>query len=235
MNSTQPHRQPKLLLFDIDGTLILSGGAGGAALNRACEELLGIRNAMAAVNPGGMTDGAIVRRIITSFLARSPEPGEIECILRRYLAHLPHTLGASTRFHLLPGFPELLDTLRERPDILLGLGTGNLSEGARIKLEFAGLFHYFRFGGFGSDAEDRAELLRRGIERGKALSRQPVAPEHIFVIGDTALDVESGRRAGVRTVAVATGSTSRQELARHRPDYLFDSFADAKPFLALMV
>ncbi|MBI3090950.1 MAG: HAD hydrolase-like protein [Candidatus Tectomicrobia bacterium] len=228
------HRQPKLLLFDIDGTLILSGGAGGAALNRACEEILGVQNAMAAVNPGGMTDGAIVRRIITTVLGRPPEDGEIECILRRYLEHLPRSLDGSTRFRLLPGFPRLLDALGERPDIVLGLGTGNLAEGARIKLEFAGLFHYFRFGGFGSDAEDRAELLRRGIERGKALSPQPVAPEHIFVIGDTPHDVESGRRAGARTVAVATGSTSRQELARHQPDYLFDSFADAKPFMELM-
>lgn len=231
---TTNHSQPKVLLFDIDGTLILSGGAGRQALDQACLELLGIEDAMAHVKPGGMTDPAIVRQIYLRRLGRPPTQEDLETVLARYLECLPAALHASAKFQIMPGIPQLLGMLHERPDVLMGLGTGNHEQGARLKLDYAGLFSYFQFGGFGSDAEDRSELLRRGIERGVALSERPVPPENIFVIGDTVLDVLSGRKAGARTIAVATGMTERSELEASSPDHLFEDFADPRSLLALI-
>src|SRR5471032_2412354 len=143
----------KLLLFDLDWTLIYTGGAGVRALNIAFEKLFRIPQAMKQVSPDGKTDPAICREMIRVHLGRPPEDGEIEKLCRGYLDRLAQEIPEGPGYRILPGIPELLQILSARTDLLMGLGTGNLEEGARIKLARADLMKYFKFGGFGSDAE----------------------------------------------------------------------------------
>ena len=142
----------------------------------------------------------------------------------------------SATYRVLPGVPELLTLLAARGDCLLGLGTGNIETGARIKLARADLNRFFAFGGFGSDAEDRTEVLRRGVARGEAwrAGRAADGPAQVVVIGDTHLDVESGRALGARTVAVATGGESTAALAEAGPDLLLADLTDPQAFLRIL-
>lgn len=222
MNSTH------LILFDVDGTLLLSGGAGARALNIAFERIYGIPNAMRHVHPHGKTDELIVQEMFRSHLERCGSESEVKVLLERYLEILPITVRDSTNFHLMPGIPGLLSYLRSRKDVFMGLGTGNIEEGARIKLSRGGLNRFFSFGGFGSDSGDRAELLEAGFQRGEEIIQKKSPRKSIvrWVIGDTWRDVSAGRACGAKTIAVATGGDSLYELASASPDFLFATLED---------
>jgi phosphoglycolate phosphatase-like HAD superfamily hydrolase len=203
----------KLLLFDIDQTLVNTGGAGLRALDRACQKLFRIDHAMEGISPHGKTDPAIVREILRVRLGRSsPANAEIEVILESYLSFLKDEVRISSMYRILPGIVHLLDELVVQESILLGLATGNIELGGRIKLDRAGLNRYFEFGGFGSDSEDRTELVRSAAQKAADKNGGAVSPEDTFVIGDTPLDIEAGKRAGFKTVGVATGTYSVDQL-----------------------
>ena len=203
----------KLLLFDVDMTLISTGGAGLRALNRACQKILEIDDAMDGITPSGKTDPSIVREILAS---RCPDRSSADCfgsIIDLYLTFLRDEVEKTTVYRVLPGILSVLEEMSARTDVLLGLATGNVEPGARIKLERGNLNRYFSFGGFGSDSENRTELVRRAAELAGRQNGSKIAPENVFVIGDTPLDVAAGREAGFHTVGVATGKYTFDELA----------------------
>ncbi len=203
----------KLLLFDIDQTLVNTGGAGIHALDRACKKLLAIDNAMDGIRPHGKTDPAIAREILRVRLgATSDVEAQIQSILEAYLSFLEEEVQTSAKYRVLPGIVSLLDEIAARPDMILGLATGNIELGARIKLERGKLNRYFALGGFGSDAEDRTELVRKAAEKAAHNNGSSFLASDVFVIGDTPLDVDAGKRAGFKTVGVATGSYSVDQL-----------------------
>jgi phosphoglycolate phosphatase len=224
----------KLLLFDIDGTLILTGGAGIRAMNRAFQQVTGFGNAMDGIRPHGKTDPGIVREV---FVARGDESHSSDVVVRildSYVGFLAEEVRSTKTYRVLPGILSFLDSFKDNPNLLLGLATGNVERGARIKLEPGNLNSYFKFGGFGSDAENRAELVRHGAEDGMRHSGQRIAPEDVFVIGDTPLDVRAGREAGFRTVAVATSDWSREQLMATQADLVMSDFEqDCDAFLRL--
>lgn len=223
-----------LLLFDVDGTLVLTGGAGIRAFNLAFEQLYGLQGAMEGVRAGGKTDPAIVREIFRTKLRRQATPEEVEALTKSYLQLLPEAVERSEGFRLMPGIPRLLELLAARSDVLLGLGTGNFEQAARIKLERAGLNRYFPFGGFGSDSEDRVQLVRIAIDRGRALLPSRPRDATVYVIGDTHHDIDCGRRNRAVTVAVATGSMSAVQLQAYEPDHLFPDLSIPEAFLRLL-
>jgi phosphoglycolate phosphatase-like HAD superfamily hydrolase len=201
----------KLLLFDVDQTLISTGGAGIRALNRAFQKVYALENVMDAITPGGKTDPGIVREI---FEARGSngDAGSMERILESYLVYLREEVDCCS-YQILPGISSALDFLSRRSDVLMGLATGNVEPGARVKLQRGDLNRYFKFGGFGSDYEDRTALVRHGAELGFRLCTQRIASEDVFVIGDTPRDIFAGREAGFTTIGVATGKFTVAELA----------------------
>ena len=216
----------KMLLFDVDLTLVNTGGAGIRALNQATEEVLGIPEVMASVTPHGKTDPAIVREIFTH---KGPSNNQVlqhvtEDILDKYLIYLEREVLESDHYRVLPGILRLLEDVSAREDVRLGLATGNLERGARIKLERGGLNPYFEFGGFGSDAEDRTEVVLTAARRGNLGSGVDVARDDTFVIGDTPKDIEAGKQAGFQTVGVATGSYSVDALAATGADVVIEDF-----------
>lgn len=200
-----------LFLFDLDGTLVLSGGAGARALNRAFFRECGLEEALASarVSPAGMTDTTIVSEVIRIHFGREPRDGEVAQILRVYLSYLPREVVGSKRFRLMPGVPEVIDRLIAA-DHDVGLATGNLREGARIKLTHAGIWERFPFGGFADDSDDRPTLVRIAAAR----APRPAAANDTWIVGDTPRDVAAALASGFRSLAVATGPHCVDELRR---------------------
>ena len=216
----------KLFLFDVDLTLVNTGGAGIRALNQATEEVLGVPEAMAAITPHGKTDPAIVREIFAqSYHDYSHTFKHFkEEILEKYLMYLQREVRDSDSYRVLPGILSLLTEVSARDDIRLGLATGNLEQGARIKLERGDLNPYFAFGGFGSDAEDRREVVLQAAQQGNLSSGRGVSGADIYVIGDTPKDIEAGKQAGFQTVGVATGNYSVEALQATEADIVIEDF-----------
>lgn len=202
----------RLLLFDVDQTLIHTGGAGIRALNRAFHKVLLIENAMDGVSPHGKTDPWIVREVLSKRMDTAPADGLIDSILDEYVGFLEEEVQRSPNYRVLPGILEILEEMARRSNVLMGLATGNVEAGARIKLSRGALNRYFPFGGFGSDAEDRVSVVRKAVEVAKLQSDEELRPEDVFVIGDTPRDVEAGREAGFQTVAVASGGYTAEQL-----------------------
>jgi phosphoglycolate phosphatase-like HAD superfamily hydrolase len=205
-----------LYLFDLDGTLMMSDGAGGRAFARACQELLGIEDALASVVLHGNTDPLILDEACRAKLGRAPTPREQSEVLARYLEHLGGELARST-VTVLPGVADLLGRL-ERRGAQIGLATGNVEGGARLKLSAAGLWERFPFGGFGSDHHERGELVRVAIARAEQRAGRAIPRDEIRLIGDTPRDVAAARSAGVRAIAVATGMHDVPTLERAGAD-----------------
>ena len=211
----------KLLLFDIDGTLLLTNGAGTRAANRAFEKIYGIKNAMNRIDAAGKTDPIILKEIFMNELNRDFSKEEAQELYKHYVPFLEEETRKS-EITVMPGVIKLLENLTPRKDMVIGVATGNIEEGAWIKLRSAGLDNHFKFGGFGSDSHSREQLILKALDRAKNHIAHPSHFEKIFVIGDTPYDINHGRAAGAVTVGVATGSYSREELEEHSPDHLFD-------------
>lgn len=212
-----------VVLFDIDGTLVDTGGAGRRAIGRAAEALHGRLDLFDGVAFDGATDRAICRSGLAR-LARLFAESEIDGLLEAYLAMLSDEVARSP-YAVYPGVRECIAGL-ERRGVLLGLGTGNIEPGARIKLARGDLNAPFSFGGFGSDAEDRALILEAGLARAAALLGR--APRDPWIIGDTPKDLAAGRAVGARVVLVATGRYGIEELASFEPDLCVASLEDPR-------
>ncbi len=221
----------KVILFDIDGTMILSGGAGNRALTQAFKKLFCLDNALDGIKPDGKTDPAIIREMCRKSLGRDCRAEELDFLCKQYLNFLRREVPESPGYRLMPGIPELLEQLESKDNVIMGLATGNLEEGARIKLGRAGLNRYFRFGGFGSDCEDRGGLTKIAISRSQELIGQEPKKQDIYIVGDTPFDIQSSTLLGTTSVAVATGSYSTAQLKEYQPDYLFPDLSDPEPFL----
>lgn len=229
-----PPKLPTLVLIDIDGTLVHTGGAGRFALERMFTELFGVENAFDNYSFSGKTDQQIMADAFDLWFNREPKQEELQEARDRYLEQLVVCLEETAHLlKLCPGVPELLDALEERK-VPTGLATGNLQEGSRHKLEAANLWHRFPFGGFGSDAIDRAELTTIGANRGRALAGYAVPDDRVFVIGDSDLDIDAARRSNFQSIAVATGWHSKEELQAENPDHLFEDLSDTAAVLAAM-
>src|SRR5690606_13232413 len=215
-----------LYLFDIDGTLLLSGGAGSRALDRVFADLYGVAGAMDHVRPGGKTDPMIIEEIFATRLGRAPEAGEIDRVLELYLPLLREELATSERFRLMPAVEGTLDFLAGSTGVVLGLATGNIRPAAQAKLERGGLWQRFALGGFGCDHRDRHRLVARAIERAADRAGAAVHPREVIVVGDTPMDVAAARACGALAVAVATGTASRDELAACAPDALLGTLVE---------
>ena len=217
----------RLVLFDIDGTLLNSHGAGRRAMKRALRAVYGTAGDLDGYDMAGKTD----RRIIHDVLTAAGIPAqEVEARLpeyRRLYARLLEDVVAERPPTPLPGAASLLNRLAHRPDILLGLLTGNLPEGARIKLRSAGFDpDLFAVTAFGSDALDRHDLPAVAVARAQALTGHRFQGKRIVIVGDTPLDITCGREMGAKSVAVATGPYSPDVLARYGPDVLLPNLAD---------
>ena len=210
----------RLILFDVDGTLLMAGGAGNRALGRALQHTYGLENGLNGIRLDGKTDPQIVREALGRYgKEASLTRQSLNSLFVSYIPFLKDEVATSPDFRILPGVPELMATLSTQSSVALGLATGNIEEGARIKLDRADLTSFFTFGGYGSDAENRTELIRTAIERGLQ-EISPASAVDILLIGDTPRDVVHARTAGVRTLAVATGRYSVESLLAYKPDFV---------------
>ena len=221
--------QKRLLLFDIDGTLIHSGGAGVQALIRAFKERFGVNDDLRDIEIAGMTDSGIVVSILNKHNIPATHEN-VSAFLDSYVHFLSQELPRR-KGNLLPGVLELLERLKSRPHIVLALLTGNVSRGARLKLEHYGVWHFFEFGAFADDHRDRNELGHFARARAKEKHGWEFAASEIDVIGDTPRDIACGKALGARTIAVATGRWNRDELAGHSPDFLIDDLSDVETIM----
>lgn len=221
-----------LLLWDIDGTLIASGGAGMRALQTGLHRGLGIDGSLADIDFAGRTDRWIARRIFEKFALANTEENFTR-LIDGYIAALPAEL-ANPHARVLAGVRDIVIAAHARPDIAQGLLTGNLRRGAQTKLGHHGLWDYFPFGGFADDSEHRNEISPHALRRALEHTKTTFAPDRVWVIGDTPHDIECGRVIGARTLAVATGGHTMEQLAAHQPDALFADLSDTKKFFALI-
>ena len=236
----------KLILFDIDGTLVLTGGAGIRAMNRACEALVGHPNALEGIAVAGRTD----RIILSDVAARAGhtlDDGLLDRLREAYIANLRQEIerpGRPQSFEslgsrgsikaVMPGIRELLDILEARSDVFLGLLTGNFEAGARIKLEHFDLWRYFRCGAFGDDSADRNALVPFAIDRAKRCGLPEPDPSRVLVVGDTPHDIACARAAGATPVGVATGGFTSAQLRESGADIVFENLGDPTAFLKLV-
>ena len=217
----------RLVLFDIDGTLVLTKGAGRRALGAALLHVYGTTGLIDGYDFRGKTDPRIVADLMGA-AGLAPEvihAGLGDCF-ECYARGLVSEIGDGQCVTLLPGVADLVRRLDTTEDVVLGLLTGNIEEGARIKLAPTGLWPYFRTGAFGSDDGDRRRLPSLAARRAHALTGHTFRPEDVLVIGDTPLDIECARAFGATAVAVATGFHPYAELEAEKPDLLFESFAE---------
>jgi phosphoglycolate phosphatase len=219
---------PLVLLFDLDGTLVRTGGAGVRAFERGFGEALGWPGALDGLSMAGRTDPGIAQAAALRRIGRELTETELGSVFAHYLACLPEELAATPGYRVLPGIREFLEAHARDPLTLLGLGTGNLEAGARLKLVRGGLEGYFTFGGYGSDARERPDVLRAAVRRAEARLGGRVPPERVVVIGDTPLDAAAGRAIGARTLCVATGPFTCAALAAGPADVVVPDFGERK-------
>lgn len=220
---------PLVVLFDIDGTLITSGGSGRRALEKAFNSHYACENLFADFGFGGMTDKAILREGFRR-LGKELDHSAFDALLDTYLHALTEELAATQEHRLHLGMKEAVAALRNRPNTAVGLGTGNIIAGAQAKLAPLGAYEWFSFGGFGSDHEDRGELIHIGLERGKA--QLGVSEARCVIIGDTPKDIEAARANGAEVICVTTGQFKKEDLAH--ADHVFDTIDDPRALAILL-
>lgn len=218
----------RLVLFDIDGTLLATDGAGKRAIQAALMEVFGTTGPIHGYSFAGRTDPEIVRDLLRADgLGDAEIDAGLPALWFRYVENL-HREVREMRVHSLPGVPALVDRVEgEGGEMVLGLLTGNIAAGARIKVDASGLrFDRFRVGAYGSDHAHRPELPAIAVERARRLTGVEYAGKEIVIVGDTPKDVACGEHLGVRTIATATGRHGVDELAACGPDHLFPDLSD---------
>lgn len=225
----------RLLLFDIDGTILLDDGAAREAYAIALKEVFDYERGLRSYDFSGRTDPQITHMVLSD-AGLSPEQIEegMPRLWPRYLEELEKR-SLPERVRLMPGVRELLETLSMRSDVVIGLLTGNIEPGARIKLGARQLNHYFPFGAFGSDSRNRVELPPVAIGRAKELYGHEFTGREVVVIGDSIWDVRCATPWGATTVAVTTGHTRRETLEAEKPDFLFETIEPRAEVLAAIL
>jgi len=224
----------RLLLFDIDGTLIW-GGPAKDAFHTAMVETFGTAGDIENFSFAGRTDPEIARGLMHGTGMPDAEiEASFEPLWERYLGHLEAELPANP-VDVLPGVPALLEALSDEEGIGLGLLTGNIARGARLKLGSAGLLDHFQIGSYGSDNEIRDELPAIALNRAREAWGVDFDPGHVVVVGDTPRDVACGKREGLRTLAVATGSYDAEELRSTGADVVVSDFTDTRATVSLLL
>jgi phosphoglycolate phosphatase-like HAD superfamily hydrolase len=211
-------RAIETVLFDIDGTLLVTGGAGAVAWQRAFLELYDVEANIEEHTHAGMTDPEIAEIVFREVIGRDGSEAERAQAIQAYLSHLADAVAGSGGYRVMPGIEELLTRLAAQ-GVLLGIVTGNIEPAAHIKLARGDLNRFFTFGGYGSDSRDRTELTKRGLECGATVRGGPVDPATAIAVGDTPRDVKAGHGAGIRVVGVATGAYSVEELSDAGADW----------------
>lgn len=222
----------KLLLWDIDGTLITTKGAGRDSLVAALRDVHAIEGEISGKELAGRTDPLIFKSLCERY-GLDHNPQAQHDFSEAYLGHLACQI--KNREGLThPGIIDILDAVAARPDLAQGLLTGNMEQGAQIKLEHFKIWHYFEFGAYGPDGATRNDLGPHALKQAYAKLGVAFEPENTFVIGDTPHDIECGKAFGARTIAVATAGFSRAELESHQPTVVFDDLGDQAAFLAVI-
>jgi phosphoglycolate phosphatase len=216
------------ILFDIDGTLISSGGSSDRAWHRAFEELHGVDVQIAKITGKGVPDPQVGLEAFRVVIGREPTRDEMAKLMAKRLEHLPEEVANSGNYVVMPGVEELLEGLIDEGK-LLGLTTGNVEGAAHIKLARANLNRFFSFGGYGSDSSDRTELTKRALERAEVVAGGPVDGGVCMSVGDTPRDVEAGHGAGIRVCGVATGEYSVEQLTEAGADWAVASLTEGLP------
>ncbi len=219
---------PRAVLFDIDGTLITTGGAGGRAWARAFQRLFGREADITRFSEVGMTDPDVARQTFTGTMGRDSTDDELAQLIMGYLRHLPGEVHGSEGYRIFDGVEDMLRGLADSGAVL-GLVTGNIEGAARIKMERSHLNRYFAFGGYGTDSRDRAQLTRAAIDRAEMLHGHDIDPASIMVVGDTPRDIAAAKAVGAVSVCVATGEYTVAELRDAGANHVLESFA-AAPF-----
>jgi phosphoglycolate phosphatase len=216
------------VLFDIDGTLLVTGGAGAVAWQRAFREMHGVDADIDEHTHAGMTDPEIAAIVFREVIGREGSTAERAEAIAGYLSHLRQAVEESEGYRVMPGIEELLPRLAES-GVLLGLVTGNIEAAAHIKLARGDLNRFFAFGGYGSDSSDRTELTRKAVERGGQVAGKELDRAATIAVGDTPRDVKAGHGAGLRVVGVATGKYPVAELEQAGADWAIPDVASGFP------
>jgi phosphoglycolate phosphatase-like HAD superfamily hydrolase len=224
----------KIVLFDIDGTLIKAGGAGARGLNKAVKEMCGVGNICDKFSLQGSTDKENFSNAFKYACGKKPSAKQFRELELKYLGFLPIEVKSSIKsgnYSKLSGVEKILVLLSKRKDVLVGLGTGNLKEGALIKLEPSGLNKYFAFGGYGCDSHVRSGVLKKAVARAEKLLKVKIRPDEVYVIGDTHLDVAAAKDAGYHSAAVMDGYGEEKLLMRSGAELIVKNFDDLYPWL----
>lgn len=220
-----------LLLFDIDGTLILNSQAGQTAYIRAIESRYGIKFSMEEMPPtSGKTDLMILRELL-DLSGLAEQSVDDPDLLRAYIRHLEESVQSDPG-RLAPGARELLEALARRDDMYLALGTGNLESGAKTKLAYHNIEHFFAIGGFGSDGTTREAIIAAGIDKSERLFGTTF--DRIIVVGDTPRDIACAHANNVHCIAVSTGPFTYDQLKAENADYVFEDLTDVEMFLIVI-
>ena len=221
-------KAPQAILFDVDGLLITTGGAGTRSWRWAFDELYGIPADIGEFTDAGMTDPVVGRLTFAAVIGHEPSAEELARVISHYLMRLPEEVTESPNYRVLDGVEEQLLRLC-RGGFLLGITTGAVEAAAHIKLARANLNRFFSFGGYGSDSADRGELTRRAIDRGGEILGSPLHPRRVLVVGDTPKDIAAAHAAHAIGVGVASGHYSREELREAGADYVLGSLEEDLP------
>ena len=216
------------ILFDIDGTLIDTGGAGATSWKLAFDELYGVPADIGEFTDTGMTDPDVGRATFVGAIKREPRDDEFERLLERRQHYLHQTVAESEGYRVFPGVEKLLPELIGQ-EYLLGLVTGNLEGAAHIKLHRAGLNRFFSFGGYASDSTDRDELSRIAVRRASVVYGAPLRPDQMIAVGDTPRDVEGAHAAGIACVGVGSHHYDVDQLREAGADIAIASLEDGLP------
>ncbi len=219
------------ILFDIDGTLINTGGAGAASWRLAFDELYGIPADIGKFTDAGMTDPAVGRKTFEAVLKREPERKEFTRLMERRNFYLHQTVQESKGYEVLPGVNELLPKLIDG-GYMLGIVTGNVEAAAHVKLHRANLNRFFSFGGYGSDSDERGEVTRIALKRASQVYGENVERDQAFSVGDTPLDVTGAHEAGIECVGVGSHHYTADQLHEAGADYAITSLEEGLPPLA---
>lgn len=217
-----------LLIFDIDATLLLTGGAGKISFERVFEEEFSVQNCWKDTRPDGKTDPAIIDEIALREMGRTLSAEEHQRVAAKYIAYFAQDIQESDRFRVMPGIPSLLESLSSDPIFSLGIGTGNFRGTAHEKLKKGNLLQYFSYGGYACDSRERALILDHARKRSPC--QKPTA---VWVIGDTPADIEAGHAINAKVLAVATGSYSTEQLSSHKPAFVQKDLSDLEAILKI--